>query len=151
MPQCRETELDRAHLVDYSKTHDDSFGNQIMLCPTCHRKHTKGTVTTQDLRVLKARLAWENDRYTGTEIKILSLFAQHHGTHFSHSKRWAPCVRFLNADGYIEWVRDDVAEGVPADVYRLTDNGRLFAQAWAESGARQFEFNGPDLRPRQAD
>jgi hypothetical protein len=60
------------------------------------------------------------------------------------------CLRFLLANGYIERVRDDLVNDVPMDVYRLTRTGRLFAHAWAESGARQFEFHGADLRPRRA-
>ncbi|WP_405057018.1 HNH endonuclease [Kribbella sp. NBC_01505] len=147
MPQCRESELDAAHLIDHAETGDDSFGNQIMLCPTCHRKHTKRIITTQDLRVLKARLAWENDRYTGTEVKILSLFAQNLGTYFKHPKQSAGCLRFLLADGYIEQVDDD---DPTHDAYHLTKTGHLFAKAWAESRAQQIKFSGPDLRPRRA-
>jgi hypothetical protein len=150
MPQCRVSELDRAHLIDYSKTRDDSFGNQIMLCPTCHRKHTNGVIKTQDLRVLKARLAWDNDRYTGTEYKVLSLFAQHGGTYFGHPKKWAQCLRFLLADGYMVRVKDDVLSGVPIDVYHFTRNGQFFVRAWLESGAPQFRFNVPDAKPLRA-
>lgn len=149
MPGCGVTApLERAHLIDFAKTQDDRFGNQIMLCRNHHGLHGS-MITTQDLRVLKARLAWERDRYTPEECMILSLHAQHPGTDFVHPTASACCIRHLISDGYVEAV--DRAESVDPSMtqYRMTELGRYFTWAWRESGALHHTFNGANLRPRK--
>jgi hypothetical protein len=148
MPLCGSTKLDRAHLISWSESRDDSFGNQIMLCPLHHRMHTDGEIKTVDLRVLKARLAWENDRYTGTELKFLAVFSQLPGRYFNHPRNFRCCVRFLRSDGYIELLPVDggphPSTGTEVDRYRLTKTGRLLADVWDQSGAPREEIHHAD-------
>ncbi len=38
--------IEKAHIVPYSKTEDNSFENLVVLCPNCHTKYDKGDVFT---------------------------------------------------------------------------------------------------------
>ncbi|MGW1173977.1 HNH endonuclease signature motif containing protein [Kitasatospora sp. NPDC002543] len=149
---CRFPAQDRCHIIDHAKGGPDVFGNLLSACSAHHRMHTLGQITSQDLRVVKARLAWESGRYTGTETLFLSLFAQHFGTCFAHPAAHRQCLRNLVADGYVERLETgpdaarEAAEG--RDLWHLTAVGRPFARAWAESKAPQNTFRGRGLRAR---
>ncbi|WP_033259240.1 MULTISPECIES: HNH endonuclease signature motif containing protein [Kitasatospora] len=149
---CQFPVQDRCHIIDHAKGGPDVFGNLLSACSAHHRMHTLGQITSQDLRVIKARLAWESDRYTGTETTFLSLFAQNHGTYFAHPAATRTCLRNLVADGYIERVEsgpDAARESAQGrDLWHLTEVGRHFARAWAESKALQNTFHGSGLRAR---
>ncbi|MFF7586730.1 HNH endonuclease signature motif containing protein [Kitasatospora purpeofusca] len=149
---CRFPIQDRCHIIDHAKGGPDVFGNILSACSAHHRMHTLGQITSQDLRVIKARLAWEAMRYTEAETIFLSLFAQNLGTFFAHPAVSRACLRNLAADGYIERVEsgpDAAREGAKGlDLWHLTTVGRPFAQAWAESKARQTAFHGDGLRRR---
>jgi hypothetical protein len=130
------------HIVDRAKGGPDVFGNLLAACAAHHHMHTVGQIPTHDLRVLKARLAWEGNRYTLTELRYLARFAHHCGTHFGHSVGDEQGIRNITRDGYVERIGSvSCAEGAAQNgqgQWRLTNIGRLFAMAWSESGAPQM-------------
>lgn len=101
-----------------------------------------GRIPSHDLRVIKARLAWVNDRYTRSERFWLQVLAQSGGNYFKHPTSVRACLRFLESDGYIVTVkaRESLDDRQAMDTWRLTEIGRWFAKAWKESGAHPLGF-----------
>lgn len=53
--------IDACHIVPFSKTHDDTVGNGIALCPNLHRAFDRGLITiNQDYRVIVSSHFKEN-------------------------------------------------------------------------------------------
>jgi hypothetical protein len=130
------------HIWDRAKGGPDVFGNLLRACAAHHHQHTSGIIPDHDLRVIKARLAWANDRYTETEYLWLQIFAQFGGTHFKHPAQKRACLRFLESDGYIEIIGP---LSIPTneesmDEWRLTNIGQWFVKAWMESGAHPIKI-----------
>lgn len=49
--------LDACHIVPFSKTHNDTIGNGLALCPNLHRAFDRGLITiNEDYRVVVSRL-----------------------------------------------------------------------------------------------
>ncbi|GAA3488324.1 hypothetical protein GCM10018987_24070 [Streptomyces cremeus] len=128
---------ENCHIWDRAKGGPDVFGNLLRACAAHHHEHTAGRIQDHDLRVIKARLAWANDRYTGSEYMWLQIFAQRGGVRFQHPLSKRSCLRFLESDGYVQitGASQAVGNGRSLDDWHLTEIGQWFAKAWAESGA----------------
>lgn len=134
---CRMPAQENCHIWDRSKGGPDVFGNLLRACAAHHHEHTAGRIPSHDLRVIKARLAWVNERYTQTECLWLQVFSRREGMYFKHPASGRACLRFLQADGYAEIYEPSKLEidSCPVDVWRLTRIGKWFTRAWVESGA----------------
>ena len=151
IPGCGVTvPLDRAHLLDFAKTHDDRFGNQIILCKNHHGLHGK-TIKTQDLRVIKAKLAYRQRRYSGSALEVLRWHATFRMGGFSSADGNFDTVWALLRDGYYQRARPtdfDRQRGI--ERCELTENGRFFTWAWRESGDSLEYPRTPQLLRRAA-
>ena len=77
IPTCRTTTTEIAHIEPYAKSHDNSFGNLIALCPTCHtRFDQKKEIDTKSIRIYKQNLALLNNRYGEFERRAFEYFAK---------------------------------------------------------------------------
>ncbi|MFC5214303.1 hypothetical protein [Streptomyces coerulescens] len=139
IPGCGVTmPLDRAHLLDWAKTRDDRFGNQIMLCKNHHGLHGK-TITTQDLRVIKAKLAFRQGRYGKHALSLLRMHAVLRIPRidlYQSNENLRVTVDPLARDGYYQLRKRefDSRQGCIVERWELTQNGRFFTWAWRESG-----------------
>ncbi|WP_143662651.1 hypothetical protein [Streptomyces sp. CB03238] len=130
--------LDRAHILDWAKTRDDRFGNQIMLCKNHHGLHGK-TISTQDLRVIKAKLAFRQRRYNEHALAMLRLHAILRMPRLVlrvDNPNLRATVDPLARDGYYRFGGYEIAEDRISVIeqWELTTNGRFFTWAWRESG-----------------
>lgn len=139
---CRMPAQENCHIWDRAKGGPDVFGNILRACAAHHHQHTAGQIPDHDLRVLKARLAWNNDRYTHAEYMWLQVFAKLGGTHFKYQSSGRNCLRFLQADGYVELLETpkQTSSTPQTDAWRFTKIGQLFAKAWQESGAYPIDI-----------
>ncbi|MFW3473552.1 HNH endonuclease signature motif containing protein [Streptomyces microflavus] len=135
VPRCASSSMEIAHITPLSMGGADAFGNLIYLCANHHRQYDGGDFTEQHLRLIKARLAWNADRYTHAEYLWLGVFSRSGGTHFLHPIEERSCLRFLEADGYIERVDTPGVAKSDMDTWRLTEIGVRLAGVWADSGA----------------
>lgn len=83
IPTCRATTTEIAHIEPWAKSHDNSFGNLIALCPNCHtRFDQKKEIDTKAVRIYKQNLALLNNRYGEVERRIFELVARTKGRIF---------------------------------------------------------------------
>ncbi|WP_425508090.1 HNH endonuclease signature motif containing protein [Streptomyces bathyalis] len=138
---CQSTTIELAHITPMRAGGENVFGNLIFLCPNHHRQYDTGGFSEQEVRLIKARLAWNNDRYTHAELVWLWVFAKNGGTHFIHPSSEHECLRFLEADGYITMDKsgEENSEG-PTDTWHLTELGVRFAEVWGDSGAHPIDI-----------
>ena len=58
IPTCRATTTEIAHIEPWAKSHDNTFGNLIALCPNCHmRFDQKKEIDAKSVRIYKQNLA----------------------------------------------------------------------------------------------
>ena len=77
IPTCRATTTEIAHIEPWAKSQDNSFGNLIALCPTCHtRFDQKKEIDTKSIRIYKQNLALLNNRYGDLERRVFELVAR---------------------------------------------------------------------------
>jgi hypothetical protein len=142
---CREPAYDLAHIEPWSKVREHTFENLIALCPNCHRRHTRGDIDNQSLRMYKANLSVVNDRYGDYERRVLEAFAE---------QPEGAIISLTQADIHVLYlVRDGLLEDLGAvrgamitagrtlltpKAYRLTEKGQEFVNRW---------IRGEDLEP----
>ena len=56
IPTCKATPIEIAHIIPVKEGGDNSQGNLIALCPTCHRRYDKGEIGRKSIRNYKERL-----------------------------------------------------------------------------------------------
>jgi hypothetical protein len=132
--------LDRAHILDWAKTRDDRFDNQIMLCKNHHGLHGK-TISTQGLRVIKAKLAFRQCRYDQYALALLRMHATLRMPRLTLRADWVNLrvsVDPLARDGYYQFAGYEIAEDriSVSECWGLAKNGRYFTWAWRKSGDR---------------
>src|SRR6516164_4967624 len=77
IPTCRATTTEIAHIEPWAKSHDNTFGNLIALCPNCHmRFDQKKEIDAKSVRIYKQNLAVLNNRYGDLERRIFELVAR---------------------------------------------------------------------------
>jgi hypothetical protein len=77
IPTCRQTTTEIAHIVAWSKTHDNSFENLIAVCPNCHtRFDQKKEIDVMSIRMYKRNLGIVNSRYSGFERRVFAHIAE---------------------------------------------------------------------------
>jgi hypothetical protein len=104
--RCKTIITVHAHIVDFAKSKDHSFGNLIALCPNCHELHTRRIIDTKALRQYKANLSVLNGRYGTTERRLLQWFADHSDAReVVLSGGHELDVMFLVRDGFLELVQ----------------------------------------------
>ena len=77
IPTCRATTTEIAHIVPWSKTQDNSFGNLIALCPNCHtRFDQKKEIDELSIKAYKRNLTVITNRYGEFERRIFEFLAE---------------------------------------------------------------------------
>jgi hypothetical protein len=76
IPNCRETEYDIHHIVDYAVVQLHTFDNLIVLCPNCHRRVTNGEIDQKAVKQIKANLSVLAHRYSEMERRYLQATAE---------------------------------------------------------------------------
>jgi hypothetical protein len=141
IPSCQSEIIELAHITPIRAGGENTFGNLIYLCPTHHKIFDSGGFSEQEMRIIKARLAWNHKRYTHAENTWMWVLHKHAGTHFVHPSADRGSLRYLEADGYIRLVEagsTDIEDS--ADTWCLTNMGTRLAKAWADSGAPPIDI-----------
>jgi hypothetical protein len=138
IPTCRQTPVELAHIVAWSKCREHTFDNLIALCPTCHTRFDRGDIDLNSMRNYKHNLGVLNSRYGDFEQRVLHAFAKE-----SHSSEiWLPggldiMLMYLLEDGLLEDTGRDsgvILNDMPSQkLYSLTQKGREFIDKWISS------------------
>lgn len=134
IPTCRQTPVELAHILPWSKVKEHAYENLIALCPTCHTRFDRGDIDKPSIQQYKANLALINDRYNNFEIRMLENFHHNPGeTEVKLPGGMGLMVSYLIKDGLLAKT-EEVAiyfNGVPShEVYSITDLGREFIAKW---------------------
>jgi hypothetical protein len=141
IPSCQSTIIELAHITPIGAGGGNTFGNLIHLCPNHHRQFDSGGFSEQEIRLIKARLAWNRKRYTRAENMWLWVFSKHGGTHFIHPSSERDSLQSLEQDGHIKLVEAGSAdEKNSRDTWCLTEMGTRLANVWAGSGAPPLDI-----------
>jgi hypothetical protein len=136
VPNCGSETIELSHITRISQGGANKFGNLICLCPNHHAWFDRGRFSEQEIRLLKARFAWNQRRYSDVEIMWLGVFSKRGGTHFVHPSSDRASLHSLEADGYIELTDSGLDDSKDSmDTWRLTDMGTRLAAVWSDSGA----------------
>lgn len=77
IPTCRKTPIEIAHIVPYSKTHNNSFEKLIALCPNCHTLYDReGKIDQKSMNMYKQNLGILNNRYNNIERRLFDYVAE---------------------------------------------------------------------------
>ncbi len=134
IPTCRQTPVELAHIVPWSKVKEHTFDNLIALCPTCHTRFDRGDIDKLSIEQYKANLALINDRYNDFEIRILeSFYSNQAQEEIKIPGGMDLMVAYLVKDGLIV-KKGEVAiyfNGVPShEIYEITELGKQFITNW---------------------
>ncbi|MFE3586796.1 HNH endonuclease [Streptomyces niveus] len=158
IPTCRQTPVEIAHIVPWSKVQEHRFENLIALCPTCHARFDQGDIDRQSMMQYKANLEVVNSRYTDHERQILKEFIRRDqrrkelGGKRNSYRRWEDWERVglghIRVHDHMRWmvsnlVEDGIVcfhadmrqlrEGIHAVPVVLTDKGNLFLSRWSDA------------------
>ena len=134
---CRQTPLELAHIVPWSKCRDHTYDNLIALCPTCHTRFDKGEIDRKSMLEYKARLLLYSGRFTTFEFRLLKKIK---GT--ANTEIWLLEDFAIMIDGLLEGgLLDDTGQSKPLGtdaeparkLYRLTTVGRSFVDKFIEA------------------
>lgn len=141
IPRCMTHTTDTAHIVPWSKSHDNSRENLIALCPTHHRIYDKEKkIDLKAIKIIKNNLGIINGRYNDFEKRVFRYFANKPEiSEIQLSDAMENEIHLMNAlqDGYIR--KGDIIEPPRADffnavyklaVYEITEAGREFIRKW---------------------
>jgi hypothetical protein len=141
IPHCQSTTIEMAHITPMRMGGGNNFGNLLYLCPNHHKNFDMGDFSEQEMRLIKARLAWNLKRYTRAENIWLWVFSKRGGTHFIHPSSERDSLRSLEADGYIRLVEAGPRDSEESmDTWCLTEIGTRLANVWADSGAPPIDI-----------
>lgn len=75
IPTCRATSgLQIHHIEKWSKVHEHSFENLILLCANCHARVTSGEIDRRSIAAYKSNLSVIASRYGDLERRIIDRF-----------------------------------------------------------------------------
>ncbi|MFJ4201610.1 hypothetical protein ACIP2Y_18525 [Streptomyces sviceus] len=149
IPGCPYGHPQKCHIIDHQYVNEHKFGGMINMCGAHHDEHTYKDLKNLDLYIVKAKRAYETDRYTATELIYLEVFTRLKGSYFLHPVASLCCLARLIDDGYIEEMSRRVDEdGVPQAMFRLTRYGRGLTAAWVASGSPRIHLNPTENRWR---
>ena len=146
IPTCRNTPVELAHIVPWSKVRVHRFENLIALCPTCHTRYDTGQIDRLSMKGYKANLGLVSGRYGEIERRILDQLAITRVSRFRLPGGWEIALMYLLRDGLI--VKAPKVGGQiiingrsPTDDYLVTTAGQEFVNRWVTA-----EAVSPELR-----
>lgn len=71
IPTCRATNVEIAHIEEWSKTKKHEYENLIALCPNCHTRFDRGEIDKKSMYMYKDNLRFFIDKYSKFELNIL--------------------------------------------------------------------------------
>ena len=78
IPTCQQTAaLEFAHIEPWAKVQEHSFDNLIVLCAICHTRFDSGEIPKSSIVQFKRNLSLLTHRYSQTEYRLLTFFANH--------------------------------------------------------------------------
>lgn len=129
---CRQTPIELAHIIPWSRCKTHTYDNIIALCPTCHTRYDKNEIDKKSMLEYKARLSLHSGKFTRFEYRLLKRMRDSGVTEI-----WLLDELELMIDGLIDG-KFLVAAGEPkplgADdatfrtLYRLTSAGEEFIE-----------------------
>jgi hypothetical protein len=143
IPACRQSPVEIAHIIAWSKTKTHRFENLIALCPTCHTRYDNGEIDQKSMLLYKHRLQVLNRRYSEVENRVLVMLVSRapDGSILLLEDLEILIVQLLE-DGLLE--DSGEREAVSSDGrlsrkrYRLTSRGRAYVAQWlSAAGPRQ--------------
>ena len=129
---CRQTPLELAHIVPWSRCKDHTYENIIALCPTCHTRFDKGEIDRKSMAQYKARLLVHAGRFSDFEIRLLRRLGQS-----GDDEVWLLTDLELLIDGLVRHSlliktglvkKLGAADELLRGLYKLTDEGKAFIQ-----------------------
>ena len=134
IPTCRQTPVELAHIIPWSKVKEHAFENLIALCPTCHTRFDRGDIDKLSIEQYKSNLALINDRYNDLEIRILESFHTNQAqTEVKLPGGMNLMVAYLLKDGLLSKTGEVAIyfNGVPShEIYSITEQGKQFIENW---------------------
>ena len=128
---CRQTPVELAHIVPWSRCREHTQDNLITLCPTCHARFDKGEIDRKSMLEYKARLLVDSGRLSHFELRLLRKLRVEGTVEVWLLRDLELLIEGLVETGYVEVVNRDQAPSRDAriihDSYHLTDLGRAFA------------------------
>lgn len=78
IPTCGQTAaLQLAHIEPWAKIQEHTFDNLIVLCAICHARFDSGEMPKSSILQYKRNLSLLTHRYSQTEYRLLTFFANH--------------------------------------------------------------------------
>ena len=140
IPTCKQTPVELAHIIPWSKVKEHTFENLIALCPTCHTRFDRGDIDKKSIEQYKLNLNIINNKYGDFEKRVLEVFAENHQS----NQLWLPggldiMLMYLLKDNLIIDTGETsgiIMSGMPSQkLYQLTTDGRLYVDEWLKGHA----------------
>jgi HNH endonuclease len=144
IPTCKQTPVELAHIIPYSKVLKHEFHNLIALCPNCHIRYDRGEIDCKSMKQYKENLSIISNRYSEFERRVLFFFADNpekDTIQLPLSGNNDIAIMYLVRDGLIKWIGPKILiknsapeeTGIPVQndrIYKLTRKGRAFIEKW---------------------
>lgn len=128
---CRQTPLEVAHIVPWTKCRKHDYENLIALCPTCHTRFDRGEIDRKSMVRYKSRLLIYSGRLTELEFRLLHRLAGAGTTELWWLADLDSLIDGLIREGYLadsgQRRRGDGSGYLEQRLYLLTANGQGFA------------------------
>jgi HNH endonuclease len=132
IPTCRQTPVELAHIIPWSKCKEHKFENLIGLCPTCHTRYDSHEIDRKAMQIYKLNLLLLNSRYGDLEQRVIQGFVENR----SNSDFWwfsemEILLARLIEDGLLRRTgRTRTTGGLVQNEYTLTNEGSAFVGQW---------------------
>lgn len=129
---CRQTPVELAHIIPWSKCKEHKFENLIGLCPTCHTRYDKHEIDRKSMQRYKLNLLLVNSRYGDLEQRVIYHFVKHRA---SEGFWWFAdmeilLIRLLEDGLLTSSGQTRLIAGLAQKLYKLTKNGIGYVQQW---------------------
>ena len=77
VPTCRFPIAEKAHIISWADSKDNSYENLIALCPNCHAMYDSGKIDRTAIIAYKKKLLFLNEVYSRFELDVLDHLKTH--------------------------------------------------------------------------
>lgn len=143
IPACRQTTVEIAHIIPWSKVKKHEVNNLIALCPNCHTRFHNGEIDEKSIKIYKRKLVFLSDRYSKYELNVLKEFIKKDRVFIGGGKLMI--INLLD-DELIEindvrcWMQEP--EGlIPIEFFiSLTKKGEIFIKDWKNKNETDWMY-----------
>lgn len=132
IPTCRQTPVELAHIIPWSKSKEHRFENLIGVCPTCHTRYDKHEIDRKSMQIYKLNLMLINSRYGDLEQRVVHQFIKDRA---KDGFWWFTDMEILLLRLLEDSLLQPSAEtrsraGLEQKLYKLTGAGLEYIQRW---------------------